>query len=126
MRNNRSRDTTPELTLRRLVWHRGLRFRTHTKLPGRPDIVFPAARLVVFIDGCFWHGCAIHGVIPHTRRAFWSRKLTANIERDGATNRRLTAVGWRVLRLWEHEVRSAPAKAAERVVRAVQKGARLR
>jgi DNA mismatch endonuclease (patch repair protein) len=70
----------------------------------RPDFVFPKLRLAVFVDGCFWHACPVHATQPRNNAAFWRRKLAANTARDRAVNRALRASGWRVLRLWEHEL----------------------
>lgn len=70
----------------------------------RPDFVFPDRRIAVFVDGCFWHGCPEHAVKPRTRAAFWRRKLATNRERDRRVNRELRRAGWRVLRIWEHEL----------------------
>jgi len=96
-------------------WRRG------SRLPGRPDLVFARARLAVFVDGCFWHGCPKHHRLPTTRRAFWRGKVRANRARDRRVDRELRALGWRVLRIWEHalRVRSAPATLA-RVARALR------
>ena len=71
----------------------------------RPDFVFPVRRLVVFVDGCFWHGCPRHGTRPRGNAAFWRAKFRRNQERDRRDTRRLRAAGWRVLRLWEHELK---------------------
>ena len=101
----RGRNTSPELTLRRLLWRAGLRYRVHSQTPGgRPDVVFPRARLAVFIDGCFWHGCPDHYVRPRSSQQFWSRKLLENCRRDSHQTQSLEALGWRVYRIWEHEV----------------------
>ena len=85
-------------------------WRRRQSLPGRPDFVFRRSRLALFIDGCFWHGCPEHCVIPATNRAFWSEKLARNTARDLSVCEKLTAAGWKVLRVWEHELRphSAP------------------
>ena len=79
-------------------------WRRHQLIPGKPDFVFRAARLAVFVDGCFWHGCPRHCHMPATNRAFWYRKLEANKARDHKVNRELRGKGWRVLRVWEHEM----------------------
>jgi len=71
---------------------------------GKPDFVFPDQRLAVFVDGCFWHGCPLHGTNPATNREFWSEKITRNRQRDREVNRALRALGWRILRIWEHEL----------------------
>ncbi len=102
----RSKDTEPEQALRRALWAAGLRYRLRLKLPGTPDIVFPRAKVAVFIDGCFWHGCPVHYTRPATNSAFWSRKLGVNQERDRRVDRDLAEMGWTAVRVWEHEVAS--------------------
>jgi DNA mismatch endonuclease (patch repair protein) len=111
----RGRDTTPELILRRLLWRAGFRYRLKSSLPGRPDIVFAGARVAVFIDGCFWHSCPEHATAPATRRAFWRKKLARNRERDSTVNRLLSADGWHVVRIWEHELKVDPSRVARRI-----------
>ncbi len=103
----RSRDTKPELLLRRALHARGLRFRLHRKdLPGCPDLVFPRFRAVVFVHGCFWHGHACHLFkVPETRRAFWQRKIRANADRDHKAVATLRSERWRVLTVWECSLR---------------------
>jgi DNA mismatch endonuclease, patch repair protein len=75
-----------------------------SKLTGRPDFVFPKLKLAVFVDGCFWHGCPKHGTRPKANAGFWLAKITGNKARDRRVNRLLRAEGWRVLRIWEHEL----------------------
>lgn len=104
MASVRQRDTKPELTLRRALWAAGCRYRKQAALPGRPDIAFPGARLAVFVDGCYWHGCPRHYSSPATNRPFWVEKLRANIERDQRKDVELAALGWRCLHLWECEI----------------------
>lgn len=99
----RSKDTAPEIVVRKLVHRMGLRFRLHTRsLPGTPDLVFAGRGRVIFVHGCFWHGhvCGA-GRIPATNRAFWKRKLTGNAERDKRSVRKLRRAGWKVLVIWE-------------------------
>src|SRR5689334_19052347 len=104
----RGKDTDPEVRLRRELWRSGLRYRKHYKVEGlRPDIVFPSKRVAIFVDGCFWHGCPNHYVPPSAGSEFWAAKLTANISRDKAQTLRLQAHGWRVIRIWEHEINSS-------------------
>ena len=88
------------------------------ELPGSPDFVFDAARLAVFLDSCYWHGCPQHLRMPQTNVAYWEQKIERNRARDRRQNRELKARGWRVLRLWEHELR-APAGALRRIRRAL-------
>ena len=103
----RSRDTAPELAVRRIAHRMGLRFRLHRKdLPGRPDLVFPKHRLVVFVHGCFWHrheGCR-RASTPKSRTSFWLEKFAANIDRDARQEAALRALGWRVLVIWQCEI----------------------
>ncbi|WMX48979.1 very short patch repair endonuclease [Streptomyces roseicoloratus] len=103
----RSRDTKPEQLIRRLLHAQGLRYRVAAKpLPGlrrTADIVFRPAKVAVFIDGCYWHGCPEHYVPPKTNPGYWSGKVAGNIARDRDTDQRLKAAGWTVLRFWEHE-----------------------
>lgn len=82
--------------------HRITGWRRNYKLPGKPDFVFPAQCLTVFVDGCYWHGCPKHYVRPKSNRAFWDSKIARNRQRDRQVNRILKAKGWRVLRIWEH------------------------
>lgn len=100
----RDRDTSPELKLRKALWAAGCRYRLRYKLPGKPDLVFVARRLVVFVDGCFWHGCPVHATHPKANETFWREKLEDNRRRDQRVNAKLQELGWDVLRFWEHEV----------------------
>jgi DNA mismatch endonuclease (patch repair protein) len=80
-------------------------WRRHLALHGKPDFTFPRQRLTVFVDGCFWHGCAKHLRMPATNRAYWEKKISRNITRDRMTTIQLRKAGWKVLRVWEHELR---------------------
>jgi DNA mismatch endonuclease (patch repair protein) len=119
------RDTRPELEIRRELHARGLRYRVDaTPVPtlrGRADILFRPARVAVYVDGCFWHSCPDHGVLPKGNREWWRRKLAATVRRDRTTESALTELGWRVVRVWEHE---DPAAAADRIEAAVRGKAR--
>lgn len=97
-------NTGPELMLRRALWVRGWRYRLRTNVLGHPDLVFKGQKLVVFIDGCFWHGCKIHGVSPRSNRQFWENKLRANIVRDQKVTTSLRRAGWKVMRFWGHDI----------------------
>lgn len=100
----RGRDTSPEKRIRSVLWRAGFRYRLHKRVCNiRPDLVMSGRRLVVFIDGCFWHGCPLHYSSPRTRRRFWEEKLQANFARDVAQTRALGEAGWRVVRFWEHD-----------------------
>ncbi|UER54609.1 very short patch repair endonuclease [Kineosporiaceae bacterium SCSIO 59966] len=116
----RRKDNGSELAVRRLLHGAGYRFRVHYPVPGLPrrtiDIAFTRAKVAVFVDGCFWHGCPEHGTRPRSNAEWWSSKLDANMARDRDTDDALEKLGWTVLRLWEHE---EPARAAERVMAAL-------
>jgi DNA mismatch endonuclease (patch repair protein) len=107
MQSNRSRDTGPEVALRSALHRRGLRFRKHLRpihgLACTVDVLFPKERLVVFVDGCYWHSCPQHASSPTTNGDWWRAKLAATRERDRRNNRVLREAGWTVLRVWEHE-----------------------
>jgi DNA mismatch endonuclease (patch repair protein) len=122
MLGNRSRDTSPELALRRLLHAKGLRYRVHARpladLRRTADIVFRPARVAVFVDGCFWHRCPEHGTSPKSNSTYWSPKLDRNVERDRETDEVLRSSGWLVIRAWEHE---DPSTVATRVARAVRR-----
>ncbi|WP_081809622.1 DNA mismatch endonuclease Vsr [Amycolatopsis keratiniphila] len=107
MRGNRGKDTRPEIRLRKLLHSRGFRYRVSAKpLAGirrTADLVFSRARVAVFVDGCYWHGCPEHHRPATTNADFWRKKIEGNRERDLETNRLLKEAGWRVIRAWEHE-----------------------
>jgi DNA mismatch endonuclease (patch repair protein) len=123
MRSNRSRDTEPELAVRRLLHAQGLRYRVAYRpladnRRATVDIAFPRAHVVVLIDGCFWHGCPEHYRPPHSHQDYWQDKLTRNCERDRRTDQALAQAGWQVLRYWEHDQPEAVASQIEQAVRA--------
>lgn len=104
----RRRDTKPELRLRSMLHQRGWRYRVDLRIDTarrrvRPDIVFTARRVAIFVDGCFWHGCPEHSRSPRKNVAYWGTKLAGNVARDQATTEALEESGWLVLRVWEHE-----------------------
>lgn len=95
--------TGPERALRRALHGRGIRFRIHRRdLPGTPDIVLSRARIAIFVDGCFWHACGSHGVLPKNNREWWSAKLARNVARDHEKDEALRLLGWLPLHFWEH------------------------
>ena len=122
MRAQRQTDTAPERALRSELHRRGLRFRKNFRpLPGlrcRADVIFTRAHVAVFVDGCFWHGCPVHGRQPRANSEWWRQKLARNASRDRRNNALLTAAGWTVIRVWEHEDATAAADRVERTVRA--------
>ncbi|WP_082046210.1 very short patch repair endonuclease [Arthrobacter sp. L77] len=103
----RSKDTKPEIWLRRKLHGAGYRYRLHDRrLPGRPDLVFPGRRKVIFVNGCFWHGhsCSVGERLPKSNRDFWRSKRERNQERDAAQRAALTSLGWSYLDVWECEI----------------------
>jgi len=108
MSHIRSKNTKPEQLVRQALWHNGFRYRLHVKsLPGKPDIVLPKYRIVIFINGCFWHGhegCRYY-VIPKTNTSFWQDKITSNKARDVRDGSALKESGWRVVTIWECELK---------------------
>jgi DNA mismatch endonuclease, patch repair protein len=123
MQGNKKRDTRPELAVRRAVHALGLRYRVACRPLGdqrwTADMVFPRARVAVFIDGCFWHGCPEHFNTPRTNRPYWASKIARNQTRDALVDATLQHEGWRVLRFWEHQ----PADSvADRIAATVRGG----
>jgi DNA mismatch endonuclease (patch repair protein) len=109
MRAIRSRNTKPELLVRKYLHAAGFRYRLHDKrLPGKPDIVLPRYRTVIFVHGCFWHGhdCK-YFILPKTRTEFWQKKIEANQARDREHIAQLNQLAWRVIVVWECEVKAA-------------------
>lgn len=122
MASTAGRDTKPERLLRRELHRRGLRFRVDQPVlrdrRRRADIVFTRARVAVFVDGCFWHGCPQHATWPRANAAFWREKIATNRMRDADTTAQLEAEGWVVVRIWEHADVDNAADHVEQVVRA--------
>jgi len=105
-----------ELTLLRLFRQYGIKgWRRHLELPGRPDFSFRKERVVVFVDGCFWHRCPICNWTPASNAAYWLPKLACNVARDRDANQRLKKAGWHVLRIWEHDLKKRPKSVAARI-----------
>lgn len=116
-----SRDTSPELAVRRLLYAQGMRYRLQRPVPGMSrrtiDIAFPGPRVAVFLDGCFWHSCPQHATSPKANSDWWRQKLEKNVRRDAETTERLQQLGWTVMRFWEHE---KPEDIAESVAHEVK------
>lgn len=107
--------------LRNALWAAGLRYRlkAKTRLPGSPDIVFLGSKVAVFVDGCFWHGCPLHGTYSKTHPEFWAAKIARNRGRDAEVDAGLSDMGWKVVRVWEHEIRDGLSKCVAGIVAAV-------
>ena len=120
----RSKDTKPEMALRRALWQRGMRYRVNVKeLPGKPDIVFSKVRIAIFCDGDYWHGhnWALRGIASLDEELagyseYWQTKIRRNIERDRENTAKLKNDGWLVLRFWESEIKKNPEKIVEEIV----------
>lgn len=115
------RDTPAEIAIRRLLHNRGHRYRVDFKpvphLRSKADIVFTRSKLAVYVDGCFWHGCPIHGTYPTKNRDFWCEKIQANRSRDERVTSALLAAGWKVVRIWEHEEAYVAVERVEEALR---------
>jgi DNA mismatch endonuclease (patch repair protein) len=123
MQANRRRDTKPERLVRSALHGRGLRFRVDYPLVVngrrvRPDVVFTTRRVVVFVDGCFWHRCPIHANSPRNNASYWQTKLASNVARDSAVDGALRSAGWDVVRVWEHD---EPQHVADLVANALKR-----
>ncbi|WP_207497624.1 very short patch repair endonuclease [Limimaricola pyoseonensis] len=121
----RQKGTRAELNLRKALHAQGLRYRLHVPLLAKPrrvaDIVFPATKIAVFVDGCFWHGCPEHASWPKSNADFWRQKIETNRSRDADTDQRLQALGWESVRIWEHEDANHAASRIAELVRARRK-----
>jgi DNA mismatch endonuclease (patch repair protein) len=124
MLGNRSRDTKPELALRKAMHSLGLRYRVAARpLPNirrTADIVFPRAQVAIFIDGCFWHGCPKHYVASASNVSYWNAKVVRNKERDRETDCLLRDAGWTVIRIWEHDDAEVAARAVYKLIKESQ------
>ena len=121
MQAAKPKDTAPEMAIRSALHRRGLYYCVDAKplkeLNRRADIIFRPARVAIFVDGCFWHGCPIHGTQARANAEFWRLKIKRNQERDKDTNKQLENAGWKVIRVWEHE---DPEKASEKIYNIVK------
>lgn len=118
----KGKNTAPEMTIRKMLWARGIRgYRIHYKITGKPDIVFTKQKVAIFIDGCYWHKCPRCFREPKTNRDFWMEKINGNVVRDKRVSAELTDNGWKVLRFWEHEVKKDPESVVNRITESIQK-----
>lgn len=114
----KSKNTGPELYVRKFIYSKGFRYRINYKLTGKPDIVFPGRKTVIFIHGCFWHrhGCK-NSVISKTNRKFWKDKLDGNARRDKKVEKILKKDGWKICRMWECKIEKNPEKSLEKIIK---------
>lgn len=103
----KSKDSKIEVDFRKAIWKKGFRYRKNpTKYFGKPDIVLPKHKTAIFIDSCFWHGCKRHCRLPSARKKYWTTKIERNKERDKKVNRHYRKMGWKIIRVWEHEIKN--------------------
>ena len=124
MRKIKASDTAPEIILRKSLWNEGkIGYRINVKsLPGKPDVVYTKKKVAIFVDGCFWHGCPICYRRPKSNRKYWDKKLKNNMARDVLHTEELQAMGWKVIRFWEHEVRENVHLCVRRISSELSKG----
>lgn len=119
----KGKNSAAERALRSALHARGLRFRLHRRVDGViADIVFSSSRVLVFVDGCFWHGCPRHATFPKSNTTYWLPKLAGNKERDKRQSGRLRRAGWRVIRVWEHDCLPPSLRVVSRIMDACRKG----
>jgi DNA mismatch endonuclease (patch repair protein) len=113
----KSKETKLEKDFRKLLWKEGIRYRKNSsKHFGKPDIVVASKKLVIFIDSCFWHGCKKHCRIPETNRDYWVKKINRNKDRDKEVNTHYKKIGWKILRVWEHEIVSNQRRPFQKII----------
>lgn len=118
MSSIKSKDSEIEIDFRKLLWKSGLRYRKNvSKYLGKPDIVLKRHKTIIFIDSCFWHGCKKHCRIPSTRKKYWIDKISNNQKRDLRINRKYKKNGWRVIRIWEHNLKKQSEKTLKKVIK---------
>jgi len=113
-----SKNTRLEVDFRKQIWSRGLRYRLHYKIPGKPDFVFISQKISVFVDSCFWHRCPKHFRMPKSNQDYWIPKINRNVKHDREINALLKKEGWRVLRFWEHEINKNAEGCIDRIMNA--------
>lgn len=121
----RSKNTKPELAMRKLIssviYPLGYRYRiNYRKLPGRPDVVFVSRKIAVFVDGAFWHGYDFRNTSRRLPKKYWLPKIKRNIMRDAEISLKLRKMGWKVIRIWDHEIKETPDKALDKVLSCVK------
>ncbi len=107
----RSRDSKIEVSFRKELWRHGFRYRKNSSTYfGKPDIILPKHETVIFVDSCFWHGCKKHCRLPAIRKNFWTGKINGNKKRDKEVNKHYKKIGWRIIRIWEHDLKKKDYK----------------
>ena len=121
----RQRGTDLERRLRSALRRGGLRYRANVKLPGTPDVVLKSGKIAIFVDGCFWHGCPLHGTMPKTNSDFWAEKIYRNRERDGQVDVTLRKLGWKAVRVWEHDIKKSADTVVEKLLKLAERRSRM-
>lgn len=107
----RSQDSKIEISFRKELWKQGFRYRKNSgKYFGKPDIVLPKHKAAIFVDSCFWHGCKKHCRLPAVRKKFWTEKISGNKKRDKEVGKHYKKIGWRIIRIWEHDLKKKDFK----------------
>ena len=118
----KNKDTKIEIAFRKALWQKGFRYRKNPKgYFGKPDLVLKKYRTVIFVDSCFWHGCAKHCRIPATNKKYWINKIRGNKKRDSEVTRYYKKKGWKIFRIWEHELIKNPERSTESIVNFLRK-----
>ena len=112
----KNKDSKVEVEFRKKLWGNGIRYRKNPRgYFGKPDIVLKQHKTVIFVDSCFWHGCKKHCRIPTTRKNYWTQKIAGNVTRDKEVRKHYKKLGWKVFRVWEHEIRKDIVKAISNI-----------
>ena len=119
MKAVKSKDSEIEVKFRKAIWKVGLRYRKNpTKYFGKPDLVLKKYKIVIFVDSCFWHGCKQHCRLPSSNKKYWIEKIERNKKRDKEVNRYYRKLGWKIIRVWEHEIQ----KGSQKIIKKINKG----
>ncbi len=111
MRAVKSKDSKMEVSFRKMLWNKGLRYsKNSTKYFGKPDLILKKYQTVIFLDSCFWHGCKKHCRMPSSNKKYWISKIKRNEERDKEVNKHYKKSGWKIIRIWEHNIKNNPKK----------------
>lgn len=114
----RSKDTKIEILFRKTLWKKGFRYKKNSsKYFGKPDLALPKHKTVIFIDSCFWHNCPKHGYLPKSNLRYWRKKIERNKERDKEVGKHYKKIGWKIFRIWEHEIKKNSEKAIQKVIK---------
>jgi len=113
----RSKNTQLELSFRKKLWEKGFRYRLYYKIAGKPDLAFVSKKVAVFIDSCFWHKCPIHHREPSSNKEYWVPKFKRNEERAKEVNKNLKKNGWKVIRIWEHEIKKNQENCIKKIIK---------